>query len=335
MQLDDFAGIIPLGNMNPPEHTLPTDHIYFMYERAADPSQTLEVDVFAPGDVLIYGVSDLIGVRDGVQNHDYALRFSPCKDLEGRYGHLSSLSSGLLSAFEASRQECSAYGDVERAVSYRSCEATLQYAMKTGERVGTGGGKMSGALDLFLYDHRVTPPVVAAPARFHATSLQAVCPINYYTGSLRASLEMRLGSFDVPRTVTPRCGSVFQDVPGTLAGAWFSAELPPDVALEPQAWNRTVSFAVDATDGVTAVASLGGPMTPDRLVFAPRHEGSVNRAFQEVTPGPDVWCYQPDAPGASQHLLVGMPESTRMRAQIAIGTCAQGEAFTAPIEYRR
>src|SRR5712672_3030835 len=47
MDLSDIREIAPLGNLNPPGHTFPTDHIYFY--AAAGPS----VPIVAPGAIRI------------------------------------------------------------------------------------------------------------------------------------------------------------------------------------------------------------------------------------------------------------------------------------------
>lgn len=61
--------IVPLGNLNPPGHTFPSDHIYF-YNRIPNTPFTGPVPVYAPGDgrvqfILQSGVESQLGVRTG------------------------------------------------------------------------------------------------------------------------------------------------------------------------------------------------------------------------------------------------------------------------------
>ena len=61
--------IVPLGNLNPPGHTFPSDHIYF-YNRIPNTPFTGAVPVYAPGDgrvqfILQSGVESQLGVRTG------------------------------------------------------------------------------------------------------------------------------------------------------------------------------------------------------------------------------------------------------------------------------
>ena len=48
----DYTHIVPLGNLNPTGHTLPTDHFY-IYIRPGPPNTPAEVAVVAPGDIVI------------------------------------------------------------------------------------------------------------------------------------------------------------------------------------------------------------------------------------------------------------------------------------------
>ncbi|MFN7983486.1 MAG: hypothetical protein U0Q11_16680 [Vicinamibacterales bacterium] len=65
----DIRFIVPLGNLNPPGHTFPSDHIYF-YNRIPPAPATTPAPVYAPGDgtvqfILSSGVESQIGVRVG------------------------------------------------------------------------------------------------------------------------------------------------------------------------------------------------------------------------------------------------------------------------------
>ena len=65
----DIRFIVPLGNLNPPGHTFPSDHIYF-YNRIPPAPPDAPVPVRAPGDgtvqfVLAMGVESQVGVRTG------------------------------------------------------------------------------------------------------------------------------------------------------------------------------------------------------------------------------------------------------------------------------
>ena len=65
----DIRFIVPLGNLNPPGHTFPSDHVYF-YNRIPPAPPDAPVPVRAPGDgtvqfVLAMGMESQVGVRTG------------------------------------------------------------------------------------------------------------------------------------------------------------------------------------------------------------------------------------------------------------------------------
>ncbi len=65
----DIRFIVPLGNLNPPGHTFPSDHIYF-YNRVPPAPPGAPAPIYAPGDgtvqfVLTSGAESQVGVRTG------------------------------------------------------------------------------------------------------------------------------------------------------------------------------------------------------------------------------------------------------------------------------
>jgi len=341
--VSELHGIIPLGNVNPPEHTIPSDHVYFLYPRLPPGSATTfgAVDVYAPGDVLIYAVQEQLAQRDGATNDDYAISYAPCREVSAWFGHVSSLAGGLKDAFDAatkaSPSACQDYGDAERHASFHVCDARFAYHAKAGEKIGMGGGKASAALDMGANDARVdNAPSFVSPARFPSEK-NIVCPVGLFASPLRATLEAQLGQEGAPRTVEPRCGTIAQDVAGTLAGAWFRPEVSPTDGLGPEAWNRSLEMGVEAMDGKTALLALGGPGGALRLAFAPTHAGAYNRAFAEVKPGEGVVCYQSETPALDTSLLLSLLDATHLKLERRAGACGSGpwSLTDAALEYVR
>jgi hypothetical protein len=69
LELSTIRQIVPLGNLNPPGHTLPTDHIYVNNRSGNDPPAPQQA-VFAPGDgvvqfILTQGADSKIGIAAG------------------------------------------------------------------------------------------------------------------------------------------------------------------------------------------------------------------------------------------------------------------------------
>jgi hypothetical protein len=102
----DIRFIVPLGNLNPPGHTFPADHIYF-YNRIPPAPATAPAPVYAPGDgtvqfILASGVESQVGVRSGrfiyYLDHvvlDPAIRIGTTLTAGQRIGETGSIAYGI------------------------------------------------------------------------------------------------------------------------------------------------------------------------------------------------------------------------------------------------
>src|SRR5581483_10500311 len=77
LELADITVIVPPGNLNPPDHTLPTNHAYFFHSLVAN----AEVKAPAAGTVtsIQHGSDDqvMIGVSSGFQFYISHIRLDP------------------------------------------------------------------------------------------------------------------------------------------------------------------------------------------------------------------------------------------------------------------
>ena len=142
--------IAPLGNLNPPGHTLPTDHIY-LYTRLQNPASPPRV-VFAPADGTIQTV------------------------IAGNNGEVKLLVAAAL--------PCSYY--LDHIVPDAGMREGV--AIKAGQRVGmSSASSQSFGIDLGMFSDAVTVPF-ANPARYSSESLHGDSPIKYFTEPLRTQL---------------------------------------------------------------------------------------------------------------------------------------------------
>ena len=136
----DYSKIVPLGNLNPSSHTFPTDHIYVEIHDPRRPAAVIQTsgrkDLIAPADMWIYKVSKSEQVG-GIT--DWAMDFSPCKDVKGKFGHVGTIADKLQAAIDtAEKKNCHEYETGGH--TYRSCEYygfTLR--VESGEVIGTAG----------------------------------------------------------------------------------------------------------------------------------------------------------------------------------------------------
>jgi len=142
--------IAPLGNLNPPGHTLPTDHIYFYY-RLLNPSAPARV-VLAPAD----GTVQTVITGNNVEVKLLILAASPCTYYLDHVVPDAAIVQGV--------------------------------AIKAGQRVGmTNPSGASFGIDLGVFSDAVTVPF-ANPSRYSSESLHGDSPIKYFSEPLRTQL---------------------------------------------------------------------------------------------------------------------------------------------------
>lgn len=327
---DDCRGIVPLGNLNPPGHTLPTDHVY-MYARLSNPANTASdpasANVYSPGDLYLVRVVADEYVTDGYT--DYSLTFMPCREFQGYFGHVQTLSDALsqkigsLSGSDASCGEPYTTG----GKTYRECSKNVKIEMKSGELIGTAGRKGQNALDFGAYDSRISALEFANPDRWSSSSigfdkLHVVCPVNYFSSALKAELEAKFGEYDgsVHRTAEPLCGEVMQDIPGTAQGIWFISGTGDDFSEDAQ-----LALAHGNVDPAQTAFSVGNSITGlDHGVyeFAPESSGLVNRDFGDITDDGSIYCFELTS---SNVLILQLTSSTTLTIEkISAANCSAG-----------
>ncbi len=303
----DIESIAPLGNLNPPGHTFPTDHIYFYLNRDGVGGVTVETALYAPGDMTLTSASASEHVNAGLLDFSITLE---CGDVALVLGHVTTLAESVfgntadLSGWEP-LNEYTTGGE-----TYRMYRKTLDLAVQAGDLLGTTGGNPGQwALDVGTYDQSLVSSTSASLARWQGSwYLQAVCSLGYYSAgpvadALWALVDRSGGSSD-----PYPCGRVLQDVPGTAQGSWFlegvTDTYPEDNHLA-LVWQSTRS-AVAAISAGAMIPTLASGV----YEFTPQSSGTLNREFSQVTPDGAVYGYTSTVlPGV---VIVSMPDSTSL-----------------------
>jgi hypothetical protein len=335
--LTDVQVIQPLGDMSPPGHTLPTHHTYWdngtERDGAGRPLLTGTLPVFAPGNLRV------VGLQYAAEPDDFKVILRPCLDVQLYVDHVTRLSPALQAAFESAR----------RYEYPGGAFALLDVPLDAGAPIGIGGGAPfdadgrlleSSGINVGLIDLRrpelafanrdryllpdvleefaailgAPPGDIALIVRdFPPQRLHQYCPLDYFVEPLAEQYRALLGSHDGSqrRTLEPRCGELWHDVPATLQGAWF--EDKPANGIGPGYSNdsdesRLLAFAPDNVDPGRLTMSIGegvaapaGSLLPWEIPSGsyafgvPRATGVVNRAFADVVPGA-TYCYEEVAP---------------------------------------
>ncbi len=316
--LAQVSAVVPLGNLNPAGHTIPTRHIY-VYPKMTVPgdvSTAVTVKVLSPGKAEIVAVEYHPGAPD------WSLHLKPCKRVSLYYFHIDTLAPALAAAV----------GDVAAGGVVFPGPMTVKpvsIPLSPGEFVGT-----AQAFDIGLHDFRKPPQPFANPLRYKVDlpvllagfpalaadpiaalvapriipqALYNRCPIDYFTPTPRAALTARLSDYDGAPLAsgTPKCHSHMQDVAKTAQGNWWP-DLDPvhdalfneDHAIALVNWNITPTVQLfSLNENVPGLASAlleGAP--PASYVNSPFEfpirEGPqrTNRRFAEITDDA-LYCY--------------------------------------------
>lgn len=304
----NIRSVSPLGNLNPPSHTFPTDHIY-LYMSSFAP-------IAAPGAIVVTSV--LVQHRTGggqPEFHDYAVTFFPCSDVMLQLGHVASLSAQFSSKVGTIDDECFPASQTG-GFTYQQCRKSVSIAMAAGDVIGM----TAGTLDVLARDRRVSVSYVnpsrASDPVGEFGDAHVSCAIDYFIASVAEPMRAKLGNPPAIRTTPPVCGEVMQDVTASAAGRWFRPESPtypedPHLAMV----HDNIAPALGAFSVGTSIPSLPSGV----YTFTPAASGRVNPDFRYVTTVGEVACY---VVSRNQRVLLQLVTSSRIRVQgIGPGTC--------------
>ena len=313
IDIDEINSITPLGSINPPDHTLPTEHMYFSVDKEWGSTEITPLRV--PADVYIETISSSSDAIAGGERTEYMIIFALCEDVHGYYGHVKELSDEILSVFEDA--ECLSWSIHEGG----HCTKEINHWVEAGEVIG-GVGHIQGNFDFGVYDTSKTS-AFANVSRYSSRTPHIQCPLEYYDEATKAQLYGKI----TDRTAEPLCGEVMQDVPGTLQGNWFHEDTMLDVE-----WETNLAFVHDNLDPSKAIISVAGKfMEPSKWVFTERTSGLVNRKFSDVTTG-DTYCYDE---GYEGRIVVQLVSDMELNIEYQSGGCSAAFSFSDPATYYR
>ncbi len=287
-----LKSIAPLGNLNPPGHTFPTDHMYFYIDSIL---YTDGFEVYAPGNITITSISKVnYNPPQGGISDDYSIYYQVCRELTGRFGHINNLSTLLLSkidAFGVPGDRVNTWMVAGR--TFTSYEKSVNLPVTAGEQVGVAG--YGGGYDFWLKDTRINLNWVNKdwPNEF----LYTACPLVYFTPSLRATMEAYLKDY-AGNPVDPAnyCGKIDFDIAGTVQGIWVRGDYTPGSTRAEDIGLSLVYSNFNASKGAISIGIAGstsGTFAWDENVytFTPLSSGYGNRSFNAITPDGNVYFY--------------------------------------------
>lgn len=285
----------PLGNLNPPDHTLPTDHVYISFVDAfngnvqnADCSKR---PIYAAGT----GVVSFTITTD--PRGDSKIDVMMTKTFHYYYDHVVPLAGIIAGA-----------------------------RVTAGQQIATTTGYCP-SFDIGVYDLDVTNRGLLTPARYADQALHAVSPYKYMTPSLRALYLARSRMFDgVPND---REGRIDWGVAGRLVGDWFHTSLPIDVCSTGSSagWAKEIAFVYDIVDNTSPRVAIGG-------VIANPFVGRIDKSDPDpanvsVANGLVAYHVRRSAFEYYGWVLVQMITADRIKIEFVAEPAAKPAAFTA------
>lgn len=289
LKFDSIAGFVPLGNLNPPGHTFPTDHsyLYLANNDGSDtpPTQTL----FCPGRLRISAATASEHVSAGFT--DYSILFDLGDSVTMQLGHVSSLAETVFGDVSTLTgwdlvNEYSTGGE-----TYRMWSKNYDTVIEAGEIIGTAGGNANQyALDIGVYDwHRTNGTPANSTVWQGSRQLRAFCPLDYYEpGMVLDSLNALSERTYFPDDNYP-CGWVVQDVTNSAQGVWFKPGEPAPYPEDPH-----LALVWHNLQGDQQAFSIGNSLTTVSsgiYVFEPLTSGRLNRRFDQVTSDGSIYGY--------------------------------------------
>jgi hypothetical protein len=309
-----LQNITPLGNLNPPGHVFPTDHLYLYPANAF--TSTVPTDVVSPGNVTIVQVGRQTATTGGTTTTDYIVRFYPCADVMFYFYHLLTVSPDI-AAQTGTYNDCNA-SYVIGSTTYQQCYKAVQIVLAAGAPVGTmGAGR--GAFDFGGADRRVPTLAYVSPSRTADAGGEfgqnrAICPLDYFTADVAASMRALLGGLRMTRTAPPVCGEIMQDRAGTAQGRWFF-----DANYLEATHLALVHDNLNPALGAISVGTSIPTLPTGVYQFAPTAVGRVNADFARVTADGALYCYEVSVP-SRQRIFVRMPDATTLQIGASPGS---------------
>ncbi|MFA5918798.1 MAG: hypothetical protein WC800_04580 [Candidatus Nanopelagicaceae bacterium] len=352
-----ISTLTPLGNINPPGHTSPVDHIYFSTNYAS------KIPLLAPADATITNLTEILKADSfgKYQPTGYVVRYVVCDGLVLDFASYTSLIKPLQDELASKTPDC-VYGIVKPGHTggpEGQCYYNVKYKVKSGEKIGWVQAIRNGqSLDL---PFEIWAANYNKPARpdvnwdFYNDDRYAhsMCTFDLYSGDLKDQFYAKFGQMVnsdskkkdpkssgpvifKPRTIEPICGQVNQNIVGTIQGMWYAGT---SVEMDLESQGKGLAFLHNNFDPSVGEISIGGTITEKAglLEFEPTHSGTINREPSEVKADGEVYCYDaaPNEWMLGGRVLVQLVDEIQLKAEHQLEKCTGQESFLSPITYRR
>lgn len=282
--------ISPLGQLGPPGHVLPTDHIYIHFvDPKGSPSNNncSARPVYAVGSGIVNFMLQPVGT-------DWKVGVQMTRTFMYYFDHI-----------------------------YPQPGMVVGTPVTAGQQIGTTNG-FCPSIDLGVIDLDVTLPGILTPERYASTA-HTGAPLKYFTEPIRSALYRRI---DRTPSDPIRDGRIDYGIRGRLIGDWFLETLPrtPD-STGPVGWTQSLAFVYDNVTPATIRVSIGGTLPVGLWAV---EGNTPDPALVSLATGKVVYKLIPYGGAAVPAMLaVQLIADDRIRIQVFIGSTDPNPAFTA------
>lgn len=358
MNIEYMEALTPLGNVVPPGHTLPVDHIYFHSYPMNGSDQ--RVPIYSPADGTIVQIMTETTYAETGKEDSYAIEIVICRGVSIEIAGYRDLAPEIKNIMNNDNGDCKDnnkfYDDYLHNIT--SCNYRTNYQIKAGTLTGWAGNtNFDDNIEIwaFNYNSYTVPNLDYGWYSPDDSYPHSFCFFDLYSGQMKEQYYSKFGTLgDVsktedkeqriknainftPRTIEPRCGAIMQDVQGTVQGNWFYGS-----KSESSDCTKTMALIHNNFDPTIGSISVGGTISDFGVIlFKPLHSGLINREFSEVRADGNVYCYTNyrdiDMPrkGLDGKLLVSLVNDHELQIEHQDGTCNSSESFVNQFTYHR
>lgn len=329
--LTDMSKVVtltPLGVVSPPDHVFPPPHLYIYLVDFKNPKPST-APVYAPGNMTLTQIGLRHYNKFGKKTDyiDYTLMFTVCKDFKLYFHHITTIGDQFKEATDKILEKCSFSQDRNEDF----CQGEVNIPITSGTQIGTAGDIDAGiyGFDLGARDYRIqNGKNFSNPDRFCPEGERnfyercyTVCPFDYFTENVRSSIKFSNQRADGSITSGLGCGTVYEDISGTIQGTWFYSGTEVE-EFSPESDNlyigpdQTVSEGYEFSIGTHITGIKAG-----KYNFVVGNSNLVNVNPSKTKSG-NVYCYDLLSEGYKQgSIILELTDSSTLKIEYKPGEC--------------
>jgi hypothetical protein len=361
-----ISALTPLGNLNPPGHTSPVDHIYF----STDSNE--RIPVYAPADSWVTSIiSVAFDAGRGFEPYGYVIQLTICDGLVLDFANSQDISQSLKDEIAKQKGDCKDGPKKDGHIGpERQCSYSINSKVRAGEQIGytqrtlNADGSYNLPFEIWAADYNKPAPSNIDWSYYDNDDRYAhiMCPFDLYAGTLKQQFYDKLGGINQikdkdektgkqleaistfkQRTIEPICGTVNQNLVGTVQGMWFGEGWRNRKDKEMPDNARQFSFLHWNIDPTYAEIGNAGEITSGQsgqLQFIAKHSGTIDREPSEVKADGQVYCYNYNVNQNWQEwsggkILTELVDDRHLKLEYQSGSCGDTETFNKPYNYER